>query len=340
MDRVFQDEASLLKTSHEHINVYGPIEIENKEYFVAFYYPNFKYWKFNLMNLPLYLLTPIIPSLYLKARTLGDIVEGFSVMDSKARTIPFDARLYTRIFKTTIVWLNIYLTPFYPPRLFELFDTYINYVSKIVDVSRNCVYPNPKTLIEEGYIKQLKIADQQNIKLFDIFKKINKLVQNIGGNFRTVSEKPSERSSIHLKEQAERLQDIQIEMANWCEERARSWPNFVDFSAAYRVAQQERRSPLKKYGPHAFYNGLLGIIVYLLSGGSIPLSMAYSIVADIGIQYFRDLFLRPKWQAKDFLKVAKKYRGHEQPVKRFLDLYDKQLDLKTLARPLSLGGKV
>lgn len=323
--------ADVWKEPGEKFDIYGPFDINGRKYAIAAYYPVWEYrWRFVRNFFPV-MLSIVWKATYHRQKNIDELLNGIRVYDSGTNPVPLDKGLYVEAYRTTKIWLRVFFNPFYPPSV-KPFEAKLKLVKRIAETLRKAGYPEPKTKTEAFYVEELRRANQQVCAHIDILERHNRLLTNIVKSFNDISDKSSSTRTRELHSQAIRFKSILEEMANWCEIRAKSWNDFVDAFAGFRAAQEDKMNPAVKYGPRAVFDGMLGVLAVILSGGSVALGTGFSVASDFGFQYLRDLVMRPKWQAKSLMKVAKLYRITISGIDSFLNLYSANPDAKLVFR--------
>lgn len=101
---------------------------------------------------------------------------------------------------------------------------------------------NPTTLSEALFFQELRRADEQVIKFHPIFVKYHSSLKNATNLFNQVSNKPSEANVTTLKSVIGNVALRFEELADWCEKRAQSWPDFVDSYELHKSQKKEKRA--------------------------------------------------------------------------------------------------
>ena len=319
-DSEISSNASVWKEPGEKVDVYGPFDINGKKYATAAYYPSRKYhWRFVRNFLPV-MLSMFWKPLYFRQKNLDELLRGVRVYDPMKNPVSFNKRLYLEAYRTTRIWLRVYFNPFYPP-FTKPYETKLRQVKRIAENLRRAGYPEPKTKIEASYVDELRRANQQVYQHMEILERHNKMLIGIVNSFNGIWDRYSTAQTKELYLQATRFKSVLEEMAVWCEDRAKSWNDFVDAFNGYREARADRMTPMKKYAPRAIFDGTIGVLFVIASGGSIAMGTGFTIASDFGFQYLRDIMMRPKWQANMLTRAAALYRATISRIDSFLELY-------------------
>jgi hypothetical protein len=313
--------ASAHKKSGERLEVVGYFTIDGKKFTVATYFPAFKYWSTMLRNLPV-LFSFIYPTIYLSQKNLDELITGVRVYDSKKNKVEYDSKKYVEFYRIARIWMRVYFNPFCPPKLY-LLERRLESVKAIAENLKQTKYPEGKSEIEKLYIKKLSEANTQVYNQVSILEKQTKVAKALIATFSGISDYPSDVNITKLHSLALRFKSTLDEMAEWCEHRATTWPDFVDVVSAYEQ-RAEDKNLIKKHGISAVLSGLLGSLWGILSGNSPFLGFAYGVTAEFSLGLLGDLIFKPKWQAKMLLQKAKSYRRDIERVERFLELYQLQ----------------
>ena len=309
----------------EHCVVYGPMECQKRRYLIPVYYPRWKYFFKLLTDWRFVFPSFIIPGYFLKATSYSDIVRGIMVLDDKGHGIPRNEDLFHQLAIIVLVWIHIYITPFLPPKIWRLFELKLKFIEKIVEKCRDRKYPKGQNVFDKIYFEKLKEADTQVLSHWEMLKEHVPTLKLLGKLFVAMSDNPSDTNARQLGATAGRVKLQVRNIAEWCDKRAGTWPDFVDAFTSYRTIQEEKLSMIRKYGPRTIFDGLLGVILNTVSGFPVPISIAFSAAADIGLSYLRGLILVPKWQEKSLRKAAVAYRKVESRIDRFLERYNFQI---------------
>jgi hypothetical protein len=324
MKRVFHEVASVGQNAGEHVNIV-PMEINGKRYAVALYYPSRPYWGMMFRNAPLYFLSFFYPSLFMRASSLAEIVQGVKVMDESPKTIPYERNLYLDAFHLSLAWIEIYIHPFFPPRLVRIYDARFRRLEQTVNRSKETKYPKTEEKWERDYFEQVRIADEQLVSRFRIVEKQNPVIHNLLNAFRQVSNGlPTDRGISRTKDSAARLKATFIELAEWCKARAETWPNFVDAYTLYKINMDEKQSPFKRLGWRVLIDTIPGVLIALFT--SVPVGIGVGMLRELGGYYYNKFVARPKWQANRLKRLSLQYLKDAERTQLFLDLFERKLD--------------
>ncbi len=322
-DPVFHAVASVGQMPGERLDVL-PLEISGKQYAIALYFPKSGYWRRTIKNLPIYMLSFIFPRFYMRAAPYGDILQGIKVMDISPKTVPYDRTLYNTAFQLSKAWIEVYLIPFFDPKMLRAYDLRLKVLRRLVQQSKTRKYPASNNQWEQVYFERLKVADSQAIAELGTMERQNRVVHNLVGSFRQVSDHPpTDRGLYRARDAAVKLKESFQEMSDWCEKRANTWPDFVDAHTICRINQEEKKSQLNRLGWRVILDAVPGILVAVLT--SIPVGIAIGVVRDVGTKYILDLVLRPKWQAKQLREASDDYLRSSERAQKFLDIFSAKL---------------
>jgi hypothetical protein len=310
--------ASAHKKSGERLVVIGYFKLDGKQFTIATYFPALKYWLTMLRNLSV-LFSFIYPTIYLSQKNLDELITGVRAYDSKKNKVEYDSKNYVELYRIARIWMRVYFNPFYPPKQY-LLDNRLESVKAIAENLKKTKYPEGKSEIDKLYIKKLREANQQVYNQISILEKQNKVAKTLISTFRGISDNPSDVNIAKLQSHALRFKSTLAEMADWCEQRATTWSDFVDIVSAYEQ-KEEDKNLIKKHGISAILSGLLGSIWGIFSGNSPFLGFLYGVTVEFSLGLLGDLIFKPKWQSKMLLRKAKSYRKDIGRVERFLELY-------------------
>jgi len=310
--------ASKIKKIGENVIVLGPFKIEGKKYVIATYFPSFKYWTTVIRNFPI-VFNFLRPNSYLKQKNIDELIKGIRIYDLNRKLVNFNTSLYTEAYVLTRIWMRVYFNPFYPPH-FQAFEIRYETVKKLADKLRHQRYPDANTDIEKLYVTKLQQANRQVYDHVDILEKHVIFVKNLTEIFKRISDSPSNDNIKNLQSTAVRFESVLEDMSKWCEDRAKSWSDFIDAYSAYKITH-ENNNPIKKNGLRAFFDGILGVLISILTGNSLLIGFFFSVGVDFGLSYISDLILKPKWQSQELTKMAQLHRADIMRVKQFLELY-------------------
>lgn len=308
-DKIFHNLSQFGKRRSERSSVYGPFTIEGKTFVAVAYYNKWTYWKWILLH-PFYLLTSFFSiRYYLKEPSLAKKIKGILVFSEKANPI-IDKELQKKMAIVALVWVDTYLTPVFPPRMFKTVDAALKLEEKIFDECKNRKTKKPTNLAEEMFFKELKKADRQIVEFYPLFKKYHASLKNARNLFNQVSDKPSDVNVRSLKTVTKKLVLNFEKLADWCEERGNTWPDFVDSYEMFKKSEELQKGKtgwLKKWGLKVLWNRLLSLIIKIASEGNVVLSEAGSIAIMFGKEGVK-MILSFRWQSKSLKKSAKRYR--------------------------------
>jgi hypothetical protein len=323
LDREYYDAAKPWRKPSERLAPLGPFKIDGKDFVAVVYFDRWSYWKWMLKYGMVLLISFFYPSYYLKATSLATKAKGVVILDNNIHFVS-DKTQQIRVARTALVWIDVYLCPAFPPRLFNLVDMKMKLEKKVFEQCKDRKVPKAKEPAEKLYLEELRRADKQVVKFHPIFVKYHRSLRNATNLFKSISDRPSEANVMKLKPVIERIVLNFEELAKWSEERAKSWTNFVDSFELYRKSEEKKKSLLKRYGPAAIWKVLMSIFAHVLSGGNFAFSVTFSLVSWFGIEGFK-MILSFRWQATTLKKTAHIYRQFSARAKTFLKLYDMPL---------------
>lgn len=307
----------------ERVTVFGHFILDGKPFDIAAYFPTRKYWWTLVRNFPTQMSAFLFPGAYLRGKYIDELVQGVRVYDSKSRFVPFNTDLYLRSFRAIRIWIRVYLSPFYPPKP-KYFDAKLALVRRVTDVSKRRLNSYTPSKSKEYYIDLVQKADKEMTRYLGTFEKHNKQLQRLSAVFNDVSDNPSNVNMDDLRKKAERFKILLDELALLSEERAKAWPDLEAAKAALRLMQESDENALRKFGPRALLDGLVGVVFGVLSGGSLAIGFMFSVASELGIGFLRHLVLSPRRQADRLMKTAKGYKKAVERVDDFVSLYGLQ----------------
>lgn len=319
-NREFYSMANYGKKPFERVNVLGPFKIGGKRYVAVAYSDRWPYWNWFLRHGIIYLISFFYAHYYLKTMSLVPCIKGMMILDDDADPVS-NTKLQMRVAKVALAWIDVYLSPVFPPRLFNLVDTTLRSEQKIFEQCKNRKTPNSATLPEAVFFQELRKADEQVIKFHPLFVKYHSSLKNATNLFNQVSNKPSEANVTRLKSVIGNIALRFEELADWCEKRAQSWPDFVDSFEFYKESEERKKSLLKRYWPNVVWKVLLSLVAHIISAGNFAFSTIFSLISWLGVKGFK-LILSFRWQTKMLKKAARRYRQYSNRAKRFLELYN------------------
>jgi hypothetical protein len=322
-DPIFYKLAEIGKRHSERVTVYGPFKIRSMVFIATAYYNRWAYWKWILLH-PFYIVISFFTlKYYIKEPSLAEKITGILVLNEDANPI-IDKELQKNVASVALVWVDVYLTPVFPPRMFDLVDAVMKLEEKIYDQCKNRKTKKPTNLAEKLFFEELENADRQVVSFHPIFKKYHASLRNARNLFNQVSNKPSDVNVQSLKNVIKNLSLNFEKLADWCDNRGDSWPDFVDSYELYKKSEEQKKGKkglIKKIGLKILWNGLLSLIIMIASGGNVVFSEASSIVTMFGVEGVK-IILSFRWQAKSLKKSAKRYRDFSQRAQTFLELYN------------------
>jgi len=301
----------------------GPLTVDGNDFVAVAYFNNWSYYRWVLQNGINIVISFFRPSFYLKSNSLAIKTKAMKVLNHKAESVTENDQK-TRIARTALVWTDIYLVPPFLPRTFDLVDSKLKLQKKIFSQCKNRKMPKAKAPVEKLYFDQLRKADKQVIEFYPIFLRHHTLLKSAKELFSDVSEKPSEQKIIRTRNVVEKLGQNFGELSRWCENRAKSWPDFVDSAELNKEYEEKKKSFLARYGPRAVFDLMVSVIAEILSGGNIAVSAALPIIAEFGFYGFGTI-MNFKWQASMLKKQARTYRKFSKRAANFLKVYDMPL---------------
>ena len=153
-NREFHHVAEIGKKPFERFNVLGPFKIAGKRFVAAAYFNRWSYWSWILRNGITILVSFFNPYYYLKTTSLVPRVKGMMILDDDANTVS-NAKLQLRVAKVALAWIDVYLSPVFPPRLFNLVDTTLRLEQKIFEQCKNRKTQIPRLYLRRSFFKNL-----------------------------------------------------------------------------------------------------------------------------------------------------------------------------------------
>lgn len=319
-NREFYYDAEIRKKSFERFNVLGPFKIGRKRFVAVAYFDKWSYWDWFLRHGIIYLISFFYSDYYLKTKSLATRTKGAVILDDNADPVS-DKKLRLRVAKVALAWIDVYLSPVFSPKLLKWVDMKAKLNEKIFEQCKNRKISNSKTLPEKVFFQELRKADEQVIKFYPIFVKYHSLLKNATNLLYQVSNKPSEANVTKLKSVISNLALRFGELANWCEERAKSWPVFVDSYEVYKKLEERKKSWFERYGPRLLWEVVLSVVAYIISAGNFAFSIIFKLISFFGVEGFK-IILSFRWQTKMLNKAAGRYRMFSNRAKMFLDLFN------------------
>jgi len=320
LQREYYDIAKTWKKRSERLAPLGPFRIDGKDFVAITYFNRWSYYRWITKNGASLLASLFFSSVYLRTASLAAKTKGMVILDDNVRFVN-DNEQKIKIARTALVWIDVYLLPAFPPRLFNLVDMKMEFQKRIFEQCKNRKIPKAKEPVEKLYLEQLKKADKQVVEFYPTFMRHHKLLKNATNLFSTISDKPSETKVLRLKSVMENLALNFQELSKWCEERARSWPTFVDSFEIYKESQKKKKSFLERYGRAAIWKTVMSIFAHILSGGNFAFSMVLSLISWFGFEGFK-MVLSFRWQTRTLRNEARVYRRFSARINSFLKLYD------------------
>jgi len=316
--------AEVGKKPFERFNVLGPFEVDGKDFVAVAYFPIWSYWRWVFNHGLIILISFFNQNYYLKSTNLAALVNGMLTLDDDADLV-VDRQLQVRIATVALPWIDVYINPVFPPKLFSLIDATAKPLHEIFEQCKKRRRPHSTNVSERFFYQQLRKADEQVIRFYPIFLKYHRSMKNACNLFNQISERPSEKNVMALKSVTHNLALRYQDLAAWCEERAMTWPGFVDAVELHRMAEDRKKTFSEKYGPKMMWRCFLSILAYTLSGGNFAISLTFNLVTYLGTEGFKTI-LSFRWQAKMLKKGASRYRKFAKRAMGFLELYNRPLE--------------
>jgi hypothetical protein len=317
--RQYYEAAAIGRKRSEHVNPLGPFKVDGKDFVAVAYFDRWTYHKWMLKYAAVLFASFFHQSYYYKATSLAVKTKGMMIMDDKFRFVT-DENLQRRVARIALVWIDIYICPMFPPRFFNVVDAKMKLEKKIFEECRDRKVPRAKSLSEKVYFEQLKKADDQVVRFYPIFARYHGLLKSASILFGGISDRPSEARVQNLKIVTSSLAQNFEDMAKWCEERAKSWADFVDSSELYKRSEERKKGLLEKYGPSAIWTFLMSALAEILSGGNFAFSTIISLISVLGTQGFK-MILSFRWQIKMLKNSARGYHQFSIRARKFSKLY-------------------
>lgn len=315
--------AKTLRKPSERFDPLGPFKIDGKDFVAIAFFNRQSYHKWMIQSGLNVLVSFFYAPYYIKATSLAPKTKGMLILDDKVHFVS-DSKQSLKIARTALVWIDVYLRPAFPPGLFRLVDKSMKVERKIFEQCRDRKIPKSEKPAEKLYLDELKKADKQVVDFHPIFVRYHKLLKTATNLFSGISDNPSEARVMSLKPVMKNLAATFEELAKWCEERAKSWTDFVDNAEIYRKSQEKKKNLFERYGKKAIGTALMGVFAHIASGGNFAFSTVLSVVSMFGREGFK-MILSFRWQAKTLKKSALMYRRFSSRVEDFLKLYDMPL---------------
>jgi hypothetical protein len=316
----YYEAAASLRKRSERLNPLGPFNVDGKDFVAVAYFNRWTYYKWMARHGMLLFASSIWPPYYYKSTSLAAKTKGMTILDDKARFVE-DKDQQTRVARVALAWIDVYICPVFLPRLFNTVDARLKLEKKMYEKCRDRKVPRAKSLPEKLYFEQLKKADNQVVRFYPIFKRYHNLLKNARMLFSDISDRPSEAKAHKMRTVTGSLAENFEEMAKWCEERAKSWEDFVDSSELYKQSEERKKGILERYGPSAIWTLLMGVLAQILSGGNFAFSTIVSLISWLGTEGFRMIFSF-RWQIRMLEKSADRYHQFSARARRFSKLYD------------------
>jgi len=315
--------AKMWKKPSERFNPLGPFKIDGKDFVAIAFFNRRSYCKWMIQSGLNVLASFFYAPYYMKATSLAPKTKGMLILDDKVHFVS-DSEQSLKIARTALVWIDVYLCPAFPPGLFRLVDKSMKVERKIFEQCRDRKIPNSKKPAERLYLEQLKKADKQVVDFYRDFVRYHKLLKTATNLFSGISHNPSEANVMSLKPVMKNLAVKFEELAKWCEERARSWVDFVDSVEIYQKSEERRKGLFERYGKRAIGTALMSVFAHIASGGNFAFSIVLSVVSMFGREGLK-MILSFRWQVKTLKNSARMYRRFGAKVEDFLKIYDMRL---------------
>jgi hypothetical protein len=318
--RRYYDIAKFLKKPSERLMAFGPFKIDGKDFVAVVYFNRWSYYKWMLRHGLVLLISTFYPRYYMKATSLAATTKGMAIFDGKTHFVAAKDQ-QVRIARTALVWIDVYLSPVFPPKLFNLVDTNMKLEKRVFENCRNRKAPRARSPAEKLYLEQLNKADEQVIRFHAVFMRYHNLLRNAANLFSGISDRPSETKVLSMELVTDSLGRSFEELAKWCEKRAKSWPNFMDSFEQFKKSKEAEKGLLQKYGPRAIGNLLMSVVAEILSGGNLAFSAIVSMISWFGIEGFK-IITSFRWQTRMLKNSAHVYRRFSNRAKTFSKIYD------------------
>ncbi|MDG6904051.1 MAG: hypothetical protein JRN72_04540 [Nitrososphaerota archaeon] len=319
-DRTIFEDAVIFREKGERLTSYGYFNLYGKRYIVSAYFPTRRYWWRLAHNIPTHISSIVFPSAYLKGKRIDELVRGVRVYDERSHFVRYERNLYLGAFRAVRIWIRVYLDPFYPPRP-NYFDAKLKVLRKITEVSKRRQEIKLREALPEFYIEQIRKADEQMLLYLATLEKRNDSLRTLTSTLISVSDAPASVNMDDLLRKARRFEALLEELEGICEQRAKSWPDAELARTALSDFRQRKENLVKRYGPRALLDGIVGVVFGVLSGGSLAVGFLFSVSSELGIGFLRDFILGPKHQVERLLEEAKSYRRAVERVRDFVALY-------------------
>jgi hypothetical protein len=320
LQRKYYLAAAIGKKRSEQLSPLGPFKVDGKDFVAVAYFDRWAYYKWLVRHGVLLFASFFFPSLYYKTKSLAVKTKGMMILDDKAQFVT-DKNQQTRIARIALVWIDVYLCPTFPPKLFNYVNSKIKVEKKFFENCRDRKVPKARSLAEKLYFQELKKADNQVVRFYPILIKYNNLLKNASNLFYGISDKPSEEKVQALKIVMGSLAQNFEELAKWCEERAKSWGDFVDSFELYKKSEERKKGLLKRYGPSAIWTILMSAVAEILTGGNLAFSAIVALISRFGTEGF-NMILSFRWQIKMLKNTGRAYHQFSARAAKFSKLYD------------------
>ncbi|MCJ7635424.1 hypothetical protein MUP77_23920 [Candidatus Bathyarchaeota archaeon] len=320
LQRQYYDYGAIWKKRSERFSPLGPFKVEGRDFVAIVYFNRWTYYRWILKHGLILFVSLFYSQYYYRATGLAAKTKGMLILDDKVQSVS-DKEQQIRVARAASVWIDVYLSPAFPPRLFNHVDAKMKLEKKIFKNCRNRKTPRAKNVAEKLFFERLKEADQQIVRFYPIFEKYHKLLKNATNLFHGISDRPSEGNMKNLKSVMDSLALSFDEQAKWCEERAESWTDFIDSFELYKKSEDRKKSLLKRYGPSAIWNVLLSAFADILSGGNFAFSVIFPLISWFGIEGCK-MILSFRWQAKTLRDSAFVYKRFAARARMFSKIYD------------------
>ena len=319
-DRMIFEDAILLRARGERLTSYGYFNLNGKRYVVATYFPTRSYWRRLARNVPTHLSSIIFPGAYLRSKKIDELVRGIRVYDGQSRFVEYEKSLYLSAVRAVRIWIRVYLDPFYPPKP-RYFDARLTALRKITEISKKRRGIKLQEGLHEYYVDQIRKADEQMVQYLAAIERRNEFLHKLTSVFVSVSDNPSSINMDELLRKAQRFEALLEELRDICEQRAKSWPEIQVARTLLDSLRVENKSVARRYGPRALFDGVIGVLFGVLSGGSLAVGFLFSVSAELGFGFLRNFVLSPKRQANRLLAEARSYQKSVERVRDFISLY-------------------
>jgi len=320
LQREYYDRAVVFKKRSERLDPLGPFKVDGKDFVAVAYFSRWSYYKWMSKYGMLLLGSFFYYPLYFRATSLAATTKGMVVLDDKFRFVS-NKDQQIRVARTALVWIDVYLCPAFPPKLFNLVNAKMKLEKRLFENCRNRKVQKAKSLVEKLYLEQLKKADEQVVRFHAIFIRHHDLLKKATTLFGGISNRPSEAKILNMKSLMDSLALSFEALAKWNRERARSWTDFVDSYELYQTSEERKKGLLERYGPSAIWKSLMSVLAHVLSGGNFDFSAIVSLVSWFGMEGVK-MILSFRWQNKMLRNSARVYHRFSARAKGFSKIYD------------------